>query len=65
MQDNRRGWDVAPLAQANRRQRVTALDEDPALQPAGRSQAACLFADEIGALPLSTAAPAATEEAAS
>ena len=40
-------------------------DEDPALQPAGRSQAACLFADEIGALPLSTAAPAATEEAAS
>ena len=39
--------------------------EDPALQPAGRSQAACLFADEIGALPLSTAAPATTEEAAS
>jgi len=40
-------------------------DEDPALQPAGRSQAACLFADEIGALPLTAAAPTATEEAAS
>jgi len=39
--------------------------EDPALQPAGRGQAACLFADEIGALPLTTAAPAATEEASS
>jgi oligopeptide/dipeptide ABC transporter ATP-binding protein len=39
--------------------------EDPALVSAGRSQAACLFADEIGALPLTTAAPAATEEAAS
>jgi peptide/nickel transport system ATP-binding protein len=39
--------------------------EDPALQPAGRSQAACLFAGEIGALPLTAAAPAATEEAAS
>jgi len=48
--------------------------EDPALQPVGRSQAACLFADEIGALPAlpvrpaapgGTPAPAATEEAAS
>ena len=39
--------------------------EDPALVSAGRSQAACLFSDEIGALPLTTAAPAATEEAAS
>ena len=39
--------------------------EDPALVSAGRSQAACLFADEIGALPLTAAAPAATEEAAS
>jgi oligopeptide/dipeptide ABC transporter ATP-binding protein len=39
--------------------------EDPVLQPVGRSQAACLFAGEIGAQPLTTAAPAATEEAAS
>jgi len=49
-------------------------DEDPVLQPAGRSQAACLFADEISAQPAlqvrpaapgGPAAPAATEEAAS
>ena len=40
-------------------------NEDPMLQPAGHSLAACLFADEIGALPLTAAAPAATEEAAS
>jgi peptide/nickel transport system ATP-binding protein len=39
--------------------------EDPVLQPVGRSQAACLFADEIGAQPLTTPASAATEEAAS
>jgi oligopeptide/dipeptide ABC transporter ATP-binding protein len=48
--------------------------EDPVLRPAGRSQAACLFADEIGAepvtlagpaVPAEPAAPAATEEAAS
>jgi oligopeptide/dipeptide ABC transporter ATP-binding protein len=48
--------------------------EDPVLRPAGRSLAACLFADEIGAQPVTLAgpavpaepaAPAATEEAAS
>ena len=40
-------------------------NEDPVLKTVGRSQAACLFADEIGAQPLTTPAPAATEEAAS
>src|SRR5262249_45273685 len=39
--------------------------EDPALPPAGRSHAARLLADEIGALPRRAPAPAATGEAAS